>query len=317
TQEAFESARDHLAPGGMFVMYNWYREAWLVDRYEKMLDRAFGSTPIVRSYPRYGVHMAVLADGPGIAALRGAPPPGDTIDAVDLGAAPQPATDDWPFPYLQLPSIPDRYLVALGAMLLFAIVAIGLCVARTGGTVRRLSPHFFVLGVAFLLLETRSLVTFGLLFGTTWVVNALVFFAILVSVLAAVGINARFRLADPRPLYAALLTALLLGYLVPPSSLLFEPAWLRYVVAAVLTFSPVFFANLVFTRSFADTQTADMAFASNLLGAMFGGIVEWLALVIGYQGLLPIVAACYVAAYVLGSQWRWLADSQLELRRAT
>ncbi|MDQ2952752.1 MAG: methyltransferase domain-containing protein, partial [Chloroflexota bacterium] len=51
TQEAFESARDHLAPGGMFVMYNWYREAWLVDRYEKMLDRAFGSTPIVRSYP--------------------------------------------------------------------------------------------------------------------------------------------------------------------------------------------------------------------------------------------------------------------------
>lgn len=317
TQEAFESARDHLAPGGIFVMYNWYREAWLVDRYEKMLDGAFGTTPIVRSYPRYGVHMAVLADGPGIAALRGAPPPGDVIDPVDLGAAPQPATDDWPFPYLQVPSIPDRYLVALGAMLLFAVVAIGACVARTGGTVRRLSPHFFVLGVAFLLLETRSLVTFGLLFGTTWIVNALVFFAILVSVLAAVGINARFRFADPRPLYAALLMALLLGYLVPPSSLLFEPAWLRYVVAAVLTFSPVFFANLVFTRSFADTQTADMAFASNLLGAMFGGIVEWLALVIGYQGLLPIVAACYVAAYVLGSRWRWLADRQLELRRAT
>ncbi len=261
--------------------------------------------------------MAVLADGPGVIALHGAPPPGDTVDAVDLRGAPQRATDDWPFPYLQFPSIPDRYLVALAAMLLFAIAAIGLCVARTGGTVRRLSPHFFVLGVAFLLLETRSLVTFGLLFGTTWIVNALVFFAILVSVLAAVGINARFRFADPRPLYVALLTALLLGYLVPPSSLLFEPAWLRYVVAAILTFSPVFFANLVFTRSFADTQTADLAFASNLLGAMFGGIVEWLALAIGYQGLLPIVAACYAAAYLLGSQWRWLADRQLELRRAT
>ena len=261
--------------------------------------------------------MAVLADGPGVIALHGGPPPGDTVDAVDLGGAPQHATDDWPFPYLQFPSLPDRYLVALAAMLLFAIAAVSLCVARTGGTLRRLSPHFFALGVAFLLLETRSLVTFGLLFGTTWIVNALVFFAILVSVLAAVGINARFRFKDPRPLYAALLTALLLGYLVPPASLLFDPLWLRYVAAAILTFSPVFFANLVFTRSFADTQTADMAFASNLLGAMFGGIVEWLALVIGYQGLLPIVAACYVAAYVLGSRWRWLADRQIELRRAT
>ena len=167
-------------------------------------------------------------------------------------------------------------------MLLFAAVAIGACVASTGGALRRFSPHFFVLGTAFLLLETRSLVTFGLLFGTTWIVNALVFFAILASVLAAVGLSARFRFRDGRPLYVALLSSLLIGYLIPPASLLFEPAGVRYAVAAVLTFSPVFFANLVFTRSFADTRTADMAFASNLLGAMFGGIIEWSALVVGY-----------------------------------
>jgi SAM-dependent methyltransferase len=317
TEQAFESARDHLAPGGMFVMYNWYRESWLVERYEDMSRRAFGSPPIVRSYPRYGVHMAILANGPGIIALGGAAPPGDQIDKLDLSAAPVPATDDWPFPYLRTPSVPDRYLVALATMLLFAIVAIGLCIARTGGSARRFSPHFFILGTAFLLLETRSLVTFGLLFGTTWVVNALVFFAILASVLAAIGLNARLRFNDPRPLYAALLISLLVGFLLPPSSLLFEPAWLRYAVAAVLTFSPVFFANLVFTRSFADTATADMAFASNLLGAMFGGILEWSALVVGYQGLLPLVAVCYLGAYLLASRWRVLADRQLVLRRAS
>ena len=38
-----------------------------------------------------------------------------------------------------------------------------------------------------------------------------------------------------------------------------------------LAFAPVFVANLVFTYSFRDTRTADMAFASNLLGAMVGG----------------------------------------------
>ena len=71
--------------------------------------------------------------------------------------------------------------------------------ARGSGTsIRRFSPHFFLLGVAFLLLETRSLVTFSLLFGNTWIVNSLVFFAVLASVLAAVAINARFRSATRR-----------------------------------------------------------------------------------------------------------------------
>jgi len=316
TQQAFESARDHLAPGGMFVMYNWYREAWLVARYEKMLDEAFGVAPVVRAYPRYGVNMAVLADGPGIASLGAAPPPGDQVDPLDLPGAPAAATDDRPFPYLRTAQIPDRYLFALAIMLLFAALAIGASVAATGGALRRFSPHFFILGTAFLLLETRSLVTFGLLFGTTWIVNALVFFAILASVLASVGLNARFRFRDPRPLYGALLLSLAVGYVLPPASLLFEPAWLRYLVAGLLTFSPVFFANLVFTRSFADTRTADMAFASNLIGAMFGGIIEWAALAIGYQGLLPIVAGCYVVAYLLGSPLRFLADRHLELRTA-
>ena len=317
TEQAFRSARDHLAPGGIFVMYNWYREPWLVQRYEDMLVDAFGSLPIVRSYPRYGVHMAVLAAGPGIARLRGVAPPGDQIEDVDVTNAPIAATDDWPFPYLQTPSIPERYVIALATMLAFAALAIGGSVVATRGELRRFSPHFFILGTAFLLLETRSLVTFGLLFGTTWIVNALVFFAILASVLAAVALNARFRFRDARRLYAALLVSLVLGYLLPPSSLLFDPAWLRYAVAAALIFSPVFFANLVFTRSFADTRTADMAFASNLLGAMVGGVLEWSALVVGYQQLLLVVFVCYVAAYVLGSRFRFMADRSSALSPAT
>ena len=73
---------------------------------------------------------------------------------------------------------------------------------------RTFSPHFFVLGRAFLLLETRSLVSFSLLFGTTWLVNALAFFAILASVLLAIFINARFPIRRPQFLYAGLFIAL-------------------------------------------------------------------------------------------------------------
>ncbi len=52
----------------------------------------------------------------------------------------------------------------------------------------------FFLGVAFMLLEVKSLTTFALLFGSTWQVNSLVFFAILTSVLLAVLVNSRFRI---------------------------------------------------------------------------------------------------------------------------
>ena len=49
----------------------------------------------------------------------------------------------------------------------------------------------FLLGAAFLLLETRSVIGFALYFGTTWFVNALVFAGVLLAVLAAVEFTHR------------------------------------------------------------------------------------------------------------------------------
>ena len=178
---------------------------------------------------------------------------------------------------------------------------------------RGFSPHFFVLGIAFLLLETRSLVTFSLLFGTTWSVNALVFFAILLSVLVAIGISACFRLRRPAPLYAGLFGTLALAWLLPPEQLLLDPPALRYILAAGFAFAPIVFANLVF---------------AHLLGHRGGrhGIreqparrdgrwsAEYLALLSGYRSLLFIVAGLYLLAYFFASRWRVMADRGLEAR---
>jgi spermine/spermidine synthase len=317
TNEAFTSVRDHLEPDGTFVLYNAYRDQWLVQKLGGMLRDTFGNDPIIRLYPELGNTAATLATGPLVAGLGGAAPPGDRVDRVDLSAAPRAATDDWPFLYLRTPLVAPYYVVALGSILLWAVVLVGRAAQRSGTSFRRFSPHFFVLGVAFLLLETRSLVTFSLLFGTTWIVNALVFFAILASVLAAIAVNVRFRIRDARPLYVALLATIGLSLILPASSLLIEPAWLRYTLAAVLTFAPVFVANLVFSHSFRDTRTADMAFASNLLGAMVGGAVEYLALITGYQALLLVVACLYGLAFVFAHRLRFLADRDLEPYGAT
>jgi SAM-dependent methyltransferase len=310
TEQAFQSVRDHLTPDGVFVLYNYYREPWLVSKITAMLDDAFGSPPILRLYANT---QAVLADGPAIAALAGAPPPGDAVDAVPLvgDPVPKPATDDWPFLYLRTPFIADYYLAALAFALLFAAVTVVLGARATGTAVRRFSPHFFVLGSAFLLLETRSLVSFSLLFGSTWLVNALAFFAILASVLLAIFVNARLHIRRAGPLYALLFVALAVAFALPPESLLLDPPWLRYLLAAIVAFAPVFVANLVFTYSFRDTRTADMAFASNLLGAMLGGAIEYVALVTGYRALLILVAVLYGLAWLFANRYRILADRDL------
>ncbi len=317
TEEAFASVRDHLAPDGIFVLYNYYRQPWLISKIGGMLQETFGTPPIARTFI---ATMAIMADGPGIAALDGKAPPGDGVDPIpaataDGGVAPKAATDDWPFLYLRQPDIAPYYLSALAFVLVVAVVLV-LGGARLGGTaIRRFSPHFFVLGSAFLLLETRSLVSFSLLFGSTWLVNALAFFAILASVLLAILVNARLRLRRPLVLYSLLFVALAVAFVIPPEELLIDPVWLRYSLAAILAFAPVFFANLVFTYSFRDTRTADMAFASNLLGAMVGGALEYLALLTGYRALLIVVAALYAVAWLFANRWRRLADVDLAPER--
>jgi hypothetical protein len=310
TDEAFQSVRAHLTSDGVFVMYNYYREPWLVTKLDSMLQTSFGTKPILRVFD--GV-QAVLADGPVVAALNGGTPPGDTVDPVPVVAGPTPtqATDDWPFLYLRDPTIPTYYLVALGFVLLFALLSVTGSAVVTKAPLSGFSPHFFVLGSAFMLLETKSLVSFSLLFGTTWLVNAMAFFAILGTVLLAILVSSRLRIQRPRALYMLLFAALAVSYVLPPEQLLFDPPWLRYLLAAAVAFAPVFLANLIFTFSFRDTKIADMAFASNLLGAMLGGVVEYAALITGYRALLIAVAGLYGLAWLCATRARLLADVQL------
>src|SRR5688500_20291515 len=105
--------------------------------------------------------------------------------------------------YLPRPGLPDRYLEALPMV---AACALGLVAIAGGRTaVSSFNPHMFFLGAAFMLLEARSLVTFGLLFGNTWLVSSLVFGAILCSVLLAASVRARLAVETSAPACAATL----------------------------------------------------------------------------------------------------------------
>ena len=72
------------------------------------------------------------------------------------------------------------------------------------------------MGAAFLLLETKNVATFALLFGTTWLVNALVFAGVLVTVLAAVETTQTRPDATAPVVFGGILASLALAWVVQP-----------------------------------------------------------------------------------------------------
>jgi hypothetical protein len=154
------------------------------------------------------------------------------------------------------------------------------------------------MGAAFLLLETKNVVQFALLFGTTWFVNALVFFGILLAVLLAVEVAKHLTLPPAKLLYLLLTAALVIAWLVPPETLLTMPFLPRLGAAIGIAFAPVFLANLVFAQRFRDVGSSTVAFGANLVGAMVGGVIEYAALITGYRALLAVVFVLYLLAFL-------------------
>ncbi len=296
TKEAIETARDHLTPNGAFGMYNYYEQRWLIDRYAGTLNEVFGRPPCIDDQGGTGFHLAFLEDSRSDSALRC-----EATWVTQTTPVPRPATDDHPFPYLRTRTIPGFYLATIGLILLASLLMVRLAAGPFRPMVRY--GDLFFMGAAFLLLETMYVVRFALFFGTTWFVNALVFGGVLLSVLLAVEVSRRFTFRRPAVLYAVLVAFLAVAFFVPSSWVLSLTVSLRFIVAVALAFAPIFMANLVFTQRFKDTGSSTIAFGANLLGAMFGGLLEYGALIVGYRALLIVAAVLYGCAFVLGRRY--------------
>jgi hypothetical protein len=295
TRQAVEAAAEHLTPHGAFTMYNFYRERWLADRLGGTLLEVFGSPPcldIQRSGTAEAATQSIFVASPDAEALRC--PNRWSSDGREVV---EPAVDDRPFVYLKERVIPARYLVALGLILGASL----LFVRVGGGPLRRMTrfADLFFMGAAFLLLETKSVVQFALLFGSTWFVNSLVFVGVLVSILAAVEVERRIRIARPLLLLTLLVGGLTIAWLVPTSALLGLSFGPRLIAATSLGFFPIFVANLLFAERFRDTSDPTAAFGANLLGAILGGALEYVSLLTGFRALVIVVAVLYALAYLL------------------
>jgi hypothetical protein len=128
------------------------------------------------------------------------------------------------------------------------------------------------------------------------VVASLAILSVLVMAMAATWIVSRMEVTRPWLVGGILLVLLAASYALPVGRLAFSSLALESAVYAVLMFSPILCAGLLFGSSLKRTPDVPAAYGANLLGAMVGGVAEYLSLVTGFQTLLIVVAGCYLAA---------------------
>jgi len=304
TQESFRAVRDRLEPDGLLVVYNYFREKWLVDRLANIAAAAFGSEPRVHVHEARA-YLGIILAGPRLATLTTDPVVPDRVTAYNQSHAPSPArmhtrdqgieasTDDWPFLYLHTRHIPRHYLAALALILVVSVTAVLWTLRGQHG---RWSWEFFLLGAGFMLLETKAIIQFALLWGSTWVVASLAIAAVLAMALAANFVVSRVEIRRRWLVGLVLMVLLALNALIPVGQVAFESRAAESIFYAVLMFSPILCAGLLFGAAIKHSTSLPRDYGTNLLGAMVGGVAEYLSLMSGFSALLVVVAAFYLGA---------------------
>jgi hypothetical protein len=196
--------------------------------------------------------------------------------------------------------LPGHYAAVIAMILVFSAIAVfatlGAQPGGLAGAVGGWSWQFFLLGAGFMLLETKAIIQFALLWGSTWVVASLAIASVLGMALAANYIVARREIGRPEMVGAALVALLVLNYAIPIGRIGFQSRAAESLFYAVLEFSPILCAGLLFGSAIKRSTSVARDYGINLLGAMVGGVAEYASLVTGFRVLLLVIAACYIGA---------------------
>jgi hypothetical protein len=287
TVEGIRQAFELLDDDGLLALAFYVEKDWLLPKLHQLVRQATGREPTMYVLNRT-IALCVSKDP----SFR---PPANVFQLqrtvlTEESAEVDVPTDDWPFLYLMKRAVPPDYLIAIGSLLaLSLLVLVGLRRAAFGTD----DVHFALLGMAFLLLETKSITDCALYFGATWLVTVIVVSGILLMVMAAnlwAERLARFSFWMYLPLFLAL--ALLL--LVPREQVL-AWSWMGRLAWALLVVPlPIFFAGIIFSTTFRHASMPSAAFGANLIGAMIGGFCEYLGMAIGNHRLSLLVVGAYL-----------------------
>jgi hypothetical protein len=328
TQESLATVRRHLAPDGVVALGFAVHEKWIADRLFTLLDRVFGHPPLVYQARRLVSSVLFFTGERHLRVPPGAPIishaqfihavlKGDKngtwrysrlagfVSPSEFSAHSTLLTDDWPYLYMQEPTIPANYLIVLVLTVLVSVTLVSLSVPRIDFA-SSMNWNFLLLGAGFALQETKGITDIALLFGSTWITNIIVISSILLVILLANLVVTRWQVAQRAvPLhwiYIALFAVLLFNYFVPLRGLLEYGFWVQVFASGVRVAGPLFFSGIIFARWFERTNNTSAALGSNLMGAVVGGLSEYSSLALGLSDLYLLALLFYGLSFALGQR---------------
>jgi spermidine synthase len=224
-------------------------------------------------------------------------------NVTDHFAQPYPAasipTDDWPFFYMIGRTYPVSYMIALGMVLLLSYLFVRKTIGLTDPIERGYLPFFF-LGSGFMLVETKAITELGLHLGGTWFVVAATIVLVLVMAFFANLIVRRKLFRRTGLAYLGLLVSLLVGYIYARNHemIAFGSPLASLIVSCVLLTIPLFFSGIVFSTLIGRAKVnISTALAYNLMGALFGGLMEYNSMYFGFAFLYLLAIGFYFLAW--------------------
>jgi spermidine synthase len=207
------------------------------------------------------------------------------------------STDDWPFFYMPQRVYPVSYLVMVVQILVLSGFFAGNFVSQQ---LKLSHLSFFFLGAGFMLVETKGITELGLTFGNTWQVIGFVIGGILVMAFLGNCVVQWLNIQRPQIPYMLLLATLAVGWSVAKSGGLASTPLGRLETCVVLT-CPLFFSGIVFSTMMTSKGAVSGIMATNLLGAIFGGLLEYNSMYFGFRSLYVVAMGCYIFAFI--SEW--------------
>jgi hypothetical protein len=207
-------------------------------------------------------------------------------------------SDDWPFLYIRPGIFPWGYLLVIGFILLLTLATVRpvFGMGRSGNV---FDWPLFLMGAAFMLIETRGVTSMSLLFGSTWVVNAAIFSGILIMVLLANLVIEHRRWQDPQFFFVALFLAVTLLWWFPVGWLQTFDLPVRGLMGGLMTGLPVGLAGLIVPMLLKRSVAPAAALGSNLLGAVLGGCLEYYSMLGGLRSTALMALVLYLLAFML------------------
>lgn len=284
TVESFKEARKHLKKGGLLSVSFSTPFLWMMERLHLMMKTAFGTEPYFNRRCELGNHLLV---GENMERFKGR--------EMFIPETTRMTTDDWPFFYLESNFISKEYVITLLIIVIISAMLVFLCIFRAG---IGFDLHFFLLGCAFMLIETKSITTISVLFGSTWIVNSIVIISILVMILLANLYILKGKPISINYSYIFLGVSIIINFITPIKTLQLDNFMLKLLLSGILIASPIFFAGIIFATSFRKSRNPDLSLGFNILGGVVGGVLEYQSLVTGFNYLFIIALLLYFMSYL-------------------